>query len=244
VTAVGLQGRHDPSLTYIKELYEQGWLGQVLSVNMTMLGGGVLGHDSGTAWMGDNANGANTMSIVGGHTIDQVAYCLGPLTEVSAKVATQVPDWHIADTDQTLTVDAPDNILVNGALSNGGLVSVYVASAPYSASGWRLEVYGSQGTIVASTPGLPQITPITLVGSRGGEPLTELAVPERLRVVTVSTLEGPPRNVGQLYSRLADAIHHDRRFTPDFDDALHLHELLDAIQRSSDEHRVVTLNAT
>ena len=40
VTAVGLQGRQDPALTYVRELHEEGWLGDVLSVNLTMFGSG------------------------------------------------------------------------------------------------------------------------------------------------------------------------------------------------------------
>ena len=35
ITAIGLQGRHDPTLSYIKELYDHGWLGELHSVQMT-----------------------------------------------------------------------------------------------------------------------------------------------------------------------------------------------------------------
>ena len=46
VTAVGLQGRHDPSLTYIRQLHAEGWFGQIVAVNVTMMGGGALAHSS------------------------------------------------------------------------------------------------------------------------------------------------------------------------------------------------------
>lgn len=36
VTAIGLQGRHDATLSYIKELHDLGWLGELHSVHMTM----------------------------------------------------------------------------------------------------------------------------------------------------------------------------------------------------------------
>lgn len=38
--------------------------------------------------MGVNANGANFLTIVGGHTIDAVTYCLSPFTELSVSVTT------------------------------------------------------------------------------------------------------------------------------------------------------------
>jgi hypothetical protein len=33
-------------------LFDEGWLGDVLSINMTMLHGGALEHRSSDAWMG------------------------------------------------------------------------------------------------------------------------------------------------------------------------------------------------
>jgi len=77
VTAVGLQGHSEPALVYLKELYDEGWFGDLLSVNVTMLGGGALEHRAGDAWMGARVNGANTMTIVAGHTLDQVSFCFG-----------------------------------------------------------------------------------------------------------------------------------------------------------------------
>lgn len=242
VTAVGLQGRHDPSLAYIKELYDEGWLGDLLSVNVTMFGSGALERHSSGAWMGETSNGATFMSIAGGHTIDYIAYCFGPLADVSATVATQVRQWHLVDTGETVDVDAPDNVLINGTLASGGLLSFYAAAVPFNGTGWRMEAYGSTGAIIASTPVMPQITPIALVGAQGDEPLAELPVPERLRVVPAGVPEGPPRNVAQVYVRMAEAIRGGQGFDPDFDHAVQLHELLESLQRSSDEARSVTLD--
>jgi hypothetical protein len=54
---------------------------------------------------------------------------------------------------------------------------------------------------------------------------------------------GPARNVAHLYARMADAIHQGKRFDPDFDHAVALHELLEAAQRSSDARRAIALGA-
>lgn len=241
VTAVGLQGRHDPSLTYIRDLHDQGWMGDVLSVNMTMLGSGAGTSDSTSAWMGDVSNGANFMTIAAGHTIDQLAYCLGPPVEVSASVATQVPQWHLVDTGESIDVDAPDSVVINGTLAGGGLLSFHAASVPFNASNWRMEIYGTKGTIVASTPVMPQISPITLEGAQGDEPLAPLFVPDRLRIAPPAVPDGPARNVAHAYARIADAIRGGTPFEPDFDHALKLHQLLEAIQHSSDQGRTIEL---
>jgi predicted dehydrogenase len=101
---------------------------------------------------------------------------------------------------------------------------------PYNATGWRMEIYGTEGTIVASTSGLPQITPITLLGARGSDPLKELAL-------TAGMIDGfpggPAGNVGRAYQRMAEAITAGQSFSPDFEHAVSLHRLLDLIEQSS-----------
>jgi predicted dehydrogenase len=242
VTAIGLQGRHDPSLTYIKELHDEGWLGDIVAVNATLLSGGGGRGDSGNAWMGNANNGANFATIAAGHTIDYVSYCLGPLAEVSATVATQFPQWQLGDTGETIDVDAPDTVLLNGTLAGGGLLSFHAASVPFNGSNWRMEIYGTKGTIVVSTPVLPQITPITLKGAQGDEPLSKLPTPERLVVASAAVPGGPARNVARAYAGMAETINRGKRFDPDFDHALKLHELLATLQHSSDVGRAVTVN--
>ena len=132
--------------------------------------------------------------------------------------------------------------MLNGVFANGGLLSYQISAVPYHADGWRMEVHGSKGTIIATTPGLPQITPVTLIGSQGKEPLKELAIPERLHFAPKTVPYGPPQNVSHAYIRMAEAITGGKPYRPSFEDALQVHKLLDAIQLSSDEGCVVELN--
>jgi predicted dehydrogenase len=242
VTAVGLQGRRDPALTYIRELHEEGWLGDVLSANLTMFGSAAGRSDSKSAWMGDATNGANLLTIVAGHSLHYFLHAFGPLTEVSASVSTQVPQWHLADTGETIDVDSPDNVAFTGTLVGGGRISVHMASVPFNGSSWHMAVYGTNGTLVATTNGLPQISPIALEGSRGDEPLAPIPIPERHRLAPAALPDGPAANVARAYARIAEAIRDGKPFEPGFDHAVGLHELLDALQRSSDERRAVKLD--
>ncbi len=230
VTAVGLQGRHDPSLTYIRQLHAEGWLGQILAVNVTMMAGGALAHSSADAWMGVKANGANLMTIVGGHVLDAISYCLSPIAELAASVAIQMPEWRLVDTGDTIAVDAPDSVILSGSLDGGAQLSLHAASVPYNATGWRMQISGTEGTIVASTSGLPQITPITLSGARGPDPLEELALPSGF---IDGFPGGPAGNVGRAYQHMAKAIKTGESFSPDFAHAEGLHRLLDLIEKAS-----------
>jgi len=241
VTAIGLQGRYDPTIIYIKELHDKGWFGDLLSVEMTFLGKSAPDRPSRKEYDREVRRGADLLTIVGGHTLDYISYCFGSITEVSAKVATQVKQLRMADTGEMVEAEAADNILLNGMFNHGGLLSYQVMSVPYNANGWRMVVYGSKGTIIATTQGLPQITPVTLVGAQGNEPLSELRVPERLRFGLSELPMGPPQNVGRAYMRMAESIREGKQFAPNFDDGTQVHKLLEAIQQSSVEGRVIKL---
>ena len=239
---VGLQARGDPALRYLHDLVAQGYLGDVLAVNMTMFTGGALERPASRVWDRDKTKGVSALTVRGIHTLDSLCYCLGELVEVSAKVTTQVRQWRVVDTGDMVDVDAADNVTVNGVLENGALVSAHVATVPYNGSGFRMEIYGRNGTIQVSSKGAPQRDANHLMGSQRGAALAPLPVPEHYLEMPADTPMGPPRNVGHLYLRMASAIRNHAPVAPDFDLAVERHRLIDAIQRSSDEGRTVRLD--
>jgi predicted dehydrogenase len=97
-----------------------------------------------------------------------------------------------------------------------------------------MEIYGSEGTLIASGEDAPQHTTLTLYGSRGKDPLRELEIPSRFSYVGADMPAGAPYNVGQMYSRFAHAIRTGKTDHPDFDTAVDLHHFLDDIRRASD----------
>ena len=234
-TMVGLQARCSPAHLAMKELIEEGYVGEVLSCHMTQFGSGVLSRTSDRTWQRDRTLGANTLTIAFGHTIDALCMCLGEFKDVSAVVSTQVPQWYETDTQRSVDVTSPDNILVSGTLESGAVVSAHVASQPWHGSGFRLEVYGREGTLVLTSQDNAQIGSVRLEGARGaGSALETIPVTSQHRWVPRSVPEGPPYNVAQMWSRFADAIRNDGPVEPDFDLAVRRHRLLDAIQRASD----------
>ena len=187
------------------------------------------------------SKGAYMFNIVGGHTLDHLDFCFGSLEEVSAKVRTRVKQLRMVDTGELVDAEAADTVLASGVLNSGALLSYHLSTVPFHAEGWRLAVYGSKGTIIATTQGLPQITPVALAGAQGNEPLSELQVPDRLRFGLGDLPFGPPQNVGRAYIRMAEAIREGKKFSPSFENALKIHKLLEVIQQSSDEGRIIRL---
>jgi predicted dehydrogenase len=184
--------------------------------------------------------GATTLTIPFGHAVDCMCMCVGEFVEVASVVSTQVPEWHETDTDRMVDVSAPDTILVSGRLASGAVASVQVASVPWHGSGMTLEIYGREGTLVASTGMSAQIDPVRLVGGRGSDrALQELPLPERLAALPAGVPAGEPANVARVYQGFAEAIRSGRKVEPDFATAVRRHRLIEAVQAASDQGRRV-----
>jgi len=239
-TAVGLQARSDPGLAYARELVQQGYVGQILSVHFSSIAQAVTERGEGRIWQGDRRNGANTLTIAAGHAIDAVCFVTGELTEITARLATQITEWHNPETGQTMHVDSPDWISVAGRQEHGGELSFLVATVPTSPSGTRLEIYGREGTLVITTGGSINMG-AKLSGAQGKAALAPLEVPPRFTLVPEATPAGSPRNVAQAYTRLAEAIHSGQPYMPDFAHAVKRHKLITAIEQSSAEGRAIEL---
>ena len=239
---VGLQARSDPALLRLRELLADNYVGEIMACNMTMFLPGLLQRGLDRAWMADRNQGANTLTIATGHAIDVLCFCVGEFKEVSSQVATQVPHWETSEPGQTVEVTAADNILVNGVLANGAVASMHVATVPWHGTGWRMEVYGRDGTLVASSSQMVQYAQIRLQGGRANDSaLQDLPVPERLTWVPGEVPQGAPFNVAQMYQRLGTAIRDGGEVEPDFDLAVQRHRLLDTIQFSADRGRKETV---
>ena len=239
-TAVGLQARSDPTHMYARELIQQGHIGEILAVNFVGVSQAVTQRGNGRIWQGDRRNGANTLTIAGGHAIDALCFVLGEFGEVSARLATSITEWHNTDTGETMQVDSPDWISVSGRLERGAEVSFLVTTVPFAPSGNRFEIYGRDGTMVLSG-GSSNIGPTKLQVAHGNEPLAPVEIPERFILVPANTPAGPARNVAQAYARLGRAIAGGETFDTGFAHAVTRHALIAAIERSSAEGRTIRL---
>jgi predicted dehydrogenase len=236
-TMVGLQRRASPAFMYMRELIRDGYVGEVLSVDMTLMNSGVLTRTSDRTWQRDFSLGANTLTITFGHAIDAVLMVVGELTEVSAIMATQVPQWFETDTKKYVDVTSPDNIMIQGRLESGAILNAYVGVHPYHGSGHRFEIYGKEGTLMMIGGGEAgqEANRRIMGGKKDDKALQELPVPDRLRWVPQAVRDvGRAYDVGQMWVNFAKAIRSGSNIEPDFDHAVRRHRMLDAVVRASE----------
>jgi predicted dehydrogenase len=239
-TIVGLQARSAPAILYAHDLVREGYIGEVLTAHLTCVVQAQLQRGPGRIWQGVRANGANVLTITGGHAIDALCAVLGEFAEVSARVSTRIPEWRTPE-GKPVPVDSPDSINIVGRMASGAEVSVNVAAVPSNPGGNRIEIYGREGALVLTAEGSFNTGGSQLHAGKGKAALAPMPVPAKYKFAPEGTPGGQPYNVAQAYARAADALRGRGSFDVDFNLAVQRHTLIDAIERSAATGRSVKI---
>jgi predicted dehydrogenase len=237
--AVGLQGRVAPAIEYARDLIEAGYVGRVLTA--TMIGCAPnWGAAIDRAYQAERANGANLLTITGGHQIDALCYCLGEFRELTAFAVSQRDRIPLESTGEMVPKNVPDQVVVNGILGNGAVVSFQIRGGMRRGTAFLFEIHGEGGdlAVTATTRDSMQRQELRVHGAQGGAgELTELPIPAKHRRVPEGTPTDSRYNVAQLYMRFAESIRDRKPAAPGFDAAVVRHRLLEAIVRASETGR-------
>ena len=234
---VGLQGYRAPGALFVRELIENGDLGQLLTISVVAAGGPAGRRiPQANVYATDVAAGATVLSISTGHILATLARAVGEFRELSAVVALINKETTVIETGQTVPVTAPDQVVLAGRLEGGAAASVAVQGGAAVTPGFELRIVGTEATLVVrpAAPGGIHITDWAISVSKPDGSVAHLPVPGHLRPIPASVPAGPPRNVAVLYREFARAISDGRPAAPDFGTAVRYHQLLEQIQRASD----------
>ena len=234
--AVGLQGQVSPAINYVKDLVAQGYVGRVLTATMIACAPN-WGASIDRAYQADRDNGANLLTITGGHTIDALCYCLGEFRELAGFVVSQRDRIAIDATGEIVAKTSPDQLVVNGIVGDRAAVSFQVRGGMARGTDFLFEIHGDDGDLVlaATSRTSMQRQELSVQGAHGDSAvIADLPVPGKYRWVPDGVSAGSPYNVAQLYRKLAEAIRDGRSVSPGFDAAVTRHRLLDRIVRASD----------
>ena len=236
-TVVGLQARQAPAIEFVQQLLGEGYVGEVLST--TMVGVSVPGDVvvRANAYMLDETNGANVLTIALGHSLDTLSYVLGEFADLSAVSALRRPLITIEETREQIVKTGADQVAVIGTLTSGATASLHIREAVAGGTGFLWEINGTDGTIrITADAAYPEIFPLTVWGGQGRNEPVELPTPPAMtqKWPALSSMEATPaHNVGRVYAAFAQDIEDATHTVPDFADAVRRHELIAAIERSA-----------
>jgi len=229
---IGLQALSAPAVRQAAKLVASGALGDPLMLRVVAPTAG-WGPKAPPyyAYLEDKRNGATLSTISGGHTIAAMEALVGAYTEVDARSSIIHKTVKIAGSGQLVERTTPDHILVLGRHASGCLSSLEVIGGQ-SGLPFRMELTGRAGTLAMTLRhealGGFHVNNIDFRTSVVADPAPAPVSP---------LLVGPPANVAETYVLLARDIRAGTHTVPDFDLAVRLTRLLDAIDRASEEGR-------
>ncbi|MHC2569793.1 Gfo/Idh/MocA family protein [Rhizobium leguminosarum] len=229
-TMIGLQTRANPTIRHMKKLVSEGYVGEVLSASV--IGSGITwGEEIEEAFKYtlDPSDGASMLHVPFAHTIDALSFIVGEdFRSVSGTLANRRPTIRIAESKEVVPFSVADQIAFSGKLSSGALVTSHFRGELSRGTNFHLEINGSRGDLVLTSPvGYVGLGGFKLVGAHGGETLHPISIPQDFDS-NEDVLTG---NVRKLYELFASDATSGTRLSG-FQDAVKLHRLIDAIERS------------
>jgi predicted dehydrogenase len=235
-TAVGLQARAAPAFRYVKDLVEDGYVGEVLATSLVASGvnWGATFRPGGE-YMLDRANGATMLTVPLGHTVDLVTMVLGEFTQLTATVASLRTESRNRETGELKPTDVEDQVALSGTLTSDAVASIHLRGGTSRATNFLWEINGSEGDLLVTldAPYIVQFARATLHGGRTDQTtVSEMPVPSRYE--RVPALADRQHDVAYTLAHAYEQLYRDitdgTDYTPDFEHAVRRHRLLDHIQ--------------
>ncbi len=224
--AIGLQGESAFATRHAARLVREGAIGELLNLRVvSSTAGWAAVAPPFYAYLQDKRNGATLATIAGGHTLAAVEAVVGAYTDVTARNTILRDKVTIAGSDEQVERTCPDHMMILGTHESGCVSSVEIVGG--QTEPLRFELRGTVGTleIKGYHPGGYQCGHLTVTCSADSS----------AQQADLPGLSDAAQNVGQIYARLASDIRDGTRTVPEFDRAVRLANLLDTIDRSSDE---------
>ncbi|GHG96335.1 Gfo/Idh/MocA family oxidoreductase [Comamonas sp. JC664] len=235
-TAIGLQGRMNPSVRRAAELIAAGKLGRLMSASVRATTFG-YGPQSSSAYDYFNkaASGASFMTITAAHVLDVVEALLGNIIEVDARTELLWPEIQLLDTGETSAREIPDHVDLIAKTALGASVSVQVlAGVAAGAAQFELTIRGSGGWLKLTGDHVAgvQVGDLVLSASVGFE-APERPIASGVGATSAEFWKGAAINVGEVYASLARDISAGTFATPGFSHAVHNSRLIAAVERAA-----------
>ncbi|WP_284259079.1 Gfo/Idh/MocA family protein [Acidocella aquatica] len=232
--AIGTQGPLAPAVRHAAKLVREGAIGRPLKLSVVSgCGGWGALTLPNYVYPEDKRNGATLSTIPDGHTIAAIEAVIGGYAEIDARTTTTRDEVHIYGTNDTVEQLCADHVLVIGRHSSGCVSSQEVVGGTVDTP-LCFVLRGTKDTltITGTHPGGYQCGQLTVATIPAAAPQPESIVP---------LFVDAPANVAELWGACAADIRNATRIVPNFDAAVRLTRVLDAIDRAAETGRRVIL---
>ncbi len=230
---VAFHRRFEPARMRMKELVEQGFIGDLHSVSVIVFRSTLAsGVERPYGWMMQQELGGGVLSTIASHYVDQLRWWFGNIHAACGLTLTAVQERSDAGFGDTHTVDADDNTAFVMRFASGAIGSVNISYTAAADVGEEIVVSGSDGMLAIQEPD-------QLVGARQGNQVRSVMDRARPRPKHERRHVEP---FSQLAAGWVAAIRSGTAFTPSFEDGARVQEVLDAVIQSQRLKRWIDLS--
>jgi predicted dehydrogenase len=238
-----------PALVRMKEMIAEGFLGEVHGFRVAIdipLFTAALVNAPGYVWFANPANGTSAMRNNGSHVLHLLVWLFGSVEAIIADQSLRLAQWPMEG--GVIEPRVPDTAFALIRFASGLVGQMSSMWSMVDGSGFRLEAWGRDGRLVATAPIFPQSFDTKLFASAPGQlgqrTEREVELPVRLKSIPGSSADADAPCIGQfpmaaIFASMRAAIHGEGHASPDFDQALHVQEIIEAAHVSSLEARWV-----
>ena len=196
-------------------------------------------------WFSEGGQGVSAVRNLGSHALHMLHFLFGEVEEIVADDRMLLDTWELPGSE-TLTPHNNDFANALLRLDNGMAINFQIGWNSTVPEGFALEAFGSDGRFVATSPTFPTSQDCVLRAARRGEPLSVVAMPDRLtsaeRITIHASCPVPPAYPMALAMRsMVEAIEGRGAAAPDFEQAWQVERVQEAFRIANAERRWVRI---
>jgi predicted dehydrogenase len=243
-TIVGLQRRLNPGYRHVRDLLEQGEIGDVRSVRLHVsVEYFQRERPAALYYTIPEANFSSLLSIYGGHFLDALFEMVGYPKSLSALAVNQFPEVTLAETGETLPHTNADQVVLAGTFASGAVLSVHLEAGKRNNYGMQLDITGSKGDLkIWNTTSFGDAHNRIEIARGDAQPLRTVSVPAPYDWLPPNELGASVAELANLYAAHARGVPRGSTLAPTFRDAIRMHELIGQIAESDRAGRRIELH--
>ncbi|WP_447762544.1 Gfo/Idh/MocA family protein [Sphingopyxis panaciterrae] len=242
-----------PAMVQMKAMIDAGWIGDMFGADVAFevpLFSAAQTNVPGYVWFADPANGASAGRNLGSHMLNLLVHFFGPVASVASDMSLALKEWPLDG--GFIRPEVPDRASMLLRHTSGLPTRVEANWCKIGGDGFRFSVWGSKGRIEARAPVFPMAHDTLLFGTcdpaLGSAAIEEIAVErEYLAVPGCHAVADRPETgllaLASIFAAMRDAINGKGTAAPDFAQALHVQEVVEAAVMANSERRWIDLFA-
>ncbi|QNB06728.1 Gfo/Idh/MocA family oxidoreductase [Herbaspirillum frisingense] len=244
-TLVGLQRRLAPGYRYLRDLIDEGEIGDIRSVRLHISVEYFSRMRSiGLYYTVPEENFSSILAIYGGHYLDVLFHTLVGYPDcLQSLLVNQFKEVTFKETGVTQPHRAPDQVVISGTFPNDAVLTVHLEAGKQNNYGIQLDITGTDGDLrLTNTQSFGEKSNLIEMAVGMAQPLQRLDIPSEYEWLPPNELGASTRELANLYAAHAHDVHHGTKRAPTFADAIRIHELMDQIVGANASGKRVNLN--